>query len=88
MTPNAHRGWSCWSYVTANSRCSAFDVFARGTQTRNGVINKEILQQNLIQYGISAASERDIEKLVASLPCADNTVNEFDYVKHIATFLS
>lgn len=74
--------------MTVNARCSAFDVFARGTQTRHGVIDKDILQQSLIQYGISAASERDIEKLVASLPCADNSVNEFDYVKHIATFLS
>eukprot|EP00892_Ulva_mutabilis_P010757 jgi/Ulvmu1/8053/UM004_0290.1 len=67
---------------------NAFDLFARGSQARQGVIDKDILQQNLIQYGLSAASEREIQKLIASLPCADNSVNEFDYVKHIATFLS
>ena len=68
--------------------CRAFDLFARATQTRAGVINKEILEAALLQYGSSVATKKEIQKLVELLPVADNSYQEFDYATHVSTFLS
>jgi Ca2+-binding EF-hand superfamily protein len=68
--------------------CSAFDLFARGTQTRAGVINKDILEQALLQYGASVAQPKEIQKLVEFLPVAESSYHEFDYASHVSTFLT
>jgi Ca2+-binding EF-hand superfamily protein len=63
-------------------------LFAKPTQTRRGVINKEILKQALIQFGSSVASEKEINKLIDSLPTSENgAYSDFDYLKHINMFM-
>lgn len=70
------------------SVCRAFDLFAKPTQTRRGTVNKDVLRQALLDYGTSAASEKEISKLVDTLPTADEAgANEFDYLKHINMFM-
>jgi hypothetical protein len=63
-------------------------MFAKPTQTRKGVVNKELLRQALVQYGRSAATEKEITKLVEMLPSSEGgTSDEFDYAKHITQFM-
>lgn len=63
-------------------------MFAKPMQTRKGVINKDILRQALMQYGSSAATEKEINKLIEMLPSSDGTTSdEFDYNKHINAFM-
>lgn len=66
----------------------AFDLFAKPTQTRRGVINKEELKRSLVQFGSSVASEKEINKLIDTLPISeDGACSEFDYMKHINMFM-
>jgi hypothetical protein len=65
----------------------AFDLLARKTHGRPGIINKHALQQVLQQYGSSVASPKEIEKLVERLPECDGLDGDFDYEKHIRTFI-
>jgi hypothetical protein len=66
----------------------AFDMFAKPIQSRKGVINKDVLRQALLEYGSSAASEKEIHKLVELLPaCEGGATNEFDYAKHVNLFM-
>jgi hypothetical protein len=68
--------------------CRAFDLFARATQKRPGVINKEVLEKALLQYGTGVATPREIHQLVEHLPIADNACQDFDYATHVSSFLA
>lgn len=68
--------------------CRAFDLFARATQTRPGVINKDILEHALLQYGTGTAAPKEIRKLIEHMPIAENAYQEFDYGAHVAAFLT
>lgn len=71
------------------ARCRAFDLFGKNTQSRRGVIDKDLLREALVQYGGDAATPKEIHKLVESLPSADSHgSNEFDYLKHVSSLMS
>lgn len=64
-------------------------MLAKGTQSRKGVVNKELLHQALVQYGSSVATEKEIAKLMEALPVSEgSSSNEFDYAKQISQFMS
>jgi calmodulin len=65
----------------------AFNLFAKKTNSRTGIIHKVALQTALQQYGSSVASAREIVKLVDSLPVCEGSDGDFDYAKHIQTFV-
>jgi hypothetical protein len=67
--------------------CRAFDLFARATQKRPGVINKEILEQALLQYCAGVATDKEIHQLIDHLPFSENAYQEFDYATHVSSFL-
>ena len=63
-------------------------MFAKPLQTRKGVVNREVLRQVLVEYGSSAASEKEIAKLIEMLPSSEGgAADEFDYLKHINQFM-
>lgn len=64
----------------------AFELFAKDCGCRTGVISRDALLQALQNFGMSVATKDEIADVVGALPLT--VTGDFDFSKHVSTFLS